>query len=212
MTPEELAALVNGMTPVIRDYVARMVGPLAHRMTVAETQLAAVVTQTTAVGPLRERVAVLETLAPVPGPPGPAGRDGKNGVDGLGYDELALETIDDTTVVVKATRGERVKTIGSVTFPAATFVGDYDASRAYTPGNIVRWKSALWHCRVATSIAPDAISYDGRGKAAGPQGKDAWLLLLRDGKRGSDGKDGGPGPQGPPGADWQQVYDTTRRR
>jgi hypothetical protein len=38
------------------------------------------------VGGLRERLAVLETRAPVPGPPGPAGKDGldgKNGIDGV---------------------------------------------------------------------------------------------------------------------------------
>lgn len=180
MTPEELAAIVNGMTPVIRDYVARMVGPLAHRMTVAETQLAAVVSQTTAVGPLRERVAVLETRAPVPGPPGAPGQDG---VDGLGYDDLAVEQVDETTVTIKAIRGDHTRVIGSVTFPVARFTGDYEVGRAYTPGQWVRTKSAIWHCRVATTLAPDAVTYDASGKPAGPQGKDYWTLVLSERRR-----------------------------
>jgi hypothetical protein len=60
-------------------------------------------------------------------------------------------------------------------------------------------------------LAPDALSLDGQGKPAGPQGKDFWTLLLRDGRRGSAGKNGDPGPAGKPGRDWQQVYDDTRR-
>ena len=139
----------------------------------------------------------------------PAGRP--DGVDGVRFDDLALEQLDATTVTLKAIRGDVVKTVGTVTFPVGTFVGDYDAGRGYTPGNIIRYKSALWHCQTATALAPDGGTYE-HGRAAGPQGKDCWMLLLRDGKRGVDGKHGATGPQGPPGADWQEVYDKTRRR
>jgi hypothetical protein len=89
---------------------------------------------------------------------------------------------------------------------------DYAPGKAYTPGKLVRYKSALWACRAETTLAPDAVTYDADGKPAGPQGKDFWKLLLRDGKRGRDGKDGSVGPQGKPGRDWQQVYDETRHR
>jgi hypothetical protein len=124
---------------------------------------------------MRERLAVLETRAPIPGPAGVAGKDG---VDGLGYDDLVLEQIDDTTVVLKARRGDVVKVIGTVTFPIFQSKGNYDPGRENLPGHVVRYKSALWHCHVATMLAPDAVMYDSSGKPAGPQGKDCWKLLL----------------------------------
>ena len=129
---------------------------------------------------MRERLAVLETRAPVPGPPG--GR-GKDGIDGLGYDDLAIEQVDETTVTLKAIRGDHAKVIGSVTFPVARFTGDYEGGRAYTPGQLVRTKSAIWHCRVATTLAPDTVTYDASGKPAGPQGKDYWTLVLSERRR-----------------------------
>jgi hypothetical protein len=157
-------------------------------------------------GAVRERVAVLETRAPVPGPAGPAG------VDGVGFDDLTVEQTDDTSIAVIAKRGDVEKTIGVVSFPVLVYCGDFEAGKTYTPGNVVRVKSALWHCRRTTTIAPDGVTHDGAGKAAGPQGKDFWTLLLRDGKRGNDGKDGATGPIGKTGRDWQQVYDDTRSR
>jgi integrin beta 3 len=199
MTPEELAAIVHGMTPVIRDYVARMVGPLAHRMTVAETQLAAVVTQTTAVGPLRERVAVLETLAPVPGPPGPAGRDGDNGVDGLGFEDLSVTQRDERSFVITAAQGARVKEIGTASFPVALYRGVWTEGKTYDPGDSVTWSGSEWHCQTTTATKPG-------------DGSKAWTLKVKRGRDGKDGKDGGPGPQGPAGRDWQQVFDDNRRR
>jgi integrin beta 3 len=199
MTPEDLAALVNGMTPVIRDYVARMVGPLAHRMTVAETQLAAVVSQTTAVGPLRERVAVLETLAPVPGPPGPAGRDGDHGIDGLGFEDLSVTQRDERSFVITAAQGARVKEIGTASFPVALYRGVWTEGKTYDPGDSVTWSGSEWHCQTTTATKPG-------------DGSKAWTLKVKRGRDGKDGKDGGPGPQGPAGRDWQQVFDDNRRR
>ena len=42
MTADELAAIVDGIAPVIRDYVTRVHGELVQRVTIAETHLAAV--------------------------------------------------------------------------------------------------------------------------------------------------------------------------
>jgi hypothetical protein len=180
MTQDELAAIVEGIAPVVRDFVKTALGDVAARVQVLDTQLAGLVTATTEIGTMRERLAVLETRAPVPGPTGPAGQ---NGSDGLGVDDLAIEQVDDATVRVKATHGDTVKVIGTVRFPVARVTGDYEPGREYLPGDLVRHKNAIWHCRVATTVAPGATTYDATGKPAGPQGKDFWTLLLRDGKR-----------------------------
>jgi hypothetical protein len=204
MPPPDADALAD----LVLDSMQTALAPVLARLAVTDTRLEGLAGAVTDLGTMRERLAVLETRAPVPGPTGPAGRDG---VDGVGFDDLALEQLDATTVTLKAIRGDVIKTIGTVTFPVGTFVGDFDAGRGYTPGNIVRYKSALWHCQTATALAPDGGTFE-HGRAAGPQGKDCWMLLLRDGKRGVDGKHGVQGPPGPAGKDWQQVYDDTRRR
>jgi hypothetical protein len=178
MTQDELAAIVEGIAPVVRDFVKAALTDVGARVQVIDTQLVGLVTATTEIGTMRERLAVLETRAPVPGPTGPAGQDG------LGIDDLAIEQVDDATIRVKATHGETVKVIGTVRFPVARVHGDYEPGREYLPGHLVRHKNAIWHCRVATTVAPGATAYDGTGQPAGPQGKDFWTLLVRDGKRG----------------------------
>jgi hypothetical protein len=189
VTDDELAAVIAGIAPAVRAYVATVVGGLTTQAAALDVRVCAFDGTAADVGALRERVAVLETRAPVPGPPGPAGRDG---VDGIGYDALTVEQTDADTLTVCAVRGADVRVVGSVAFPVLTFAGDYEHGRAYRPGAVVRHRSALWHCKAATAIAPDAAPIDGTGRPAGPQGRDAWTLLLRDGKRGADGRDGRP--------------------
>lgn len=73
---------------------------------------------------VRERVAVIETRPPVPGPagkdgePGPAGKDGADGKPGLAY------------------------------------VGVYQDGKAYEPGECATWAGSLWHCNEATRSRP----------------------------------------------------------
>lgn len=196
MTADELAAIVQGIAPVIRDYVARVQGELVQRLTVAETQLAGVVTQSAAVGTLRERLVVLETRAAVPGPPGPAGRDG---VDGLGVDDLAVTQQDDRTFTITATHGDRVKTLGTARFAVALYRGVWLEGKAYEAGDAVTWAGSEWQCQAPTTTKPG-------------EGSKAWTLKVKRGRDGKDGKDGPAGPAGPAGRDWQQVYDETRRR
>jgi hypothetical protein len=185
MTRNELEIIATALGPVVREYVlkAETDSGLRDRLFALEarTDAAYAAIEDHAIGAMRERLAVLETRAPIPGPPGAAGKDG---VDGVGFDDLLVEQMDETTVTIKAKRGEVVKVIGSVTFPVVTFKGDYEAGCEYLPGNLVRTKSAIWHCRVATTIAPDAVTYDTHGKPAGPQGKDFWTLVLSERRRG----------------------------
>lgn len=123
------------------------------------------------VGALRERVAVVEVRQAVPGP---AGKDGKDGTDGLGFDDLVAEQTDERGFTVKAIRGDRVKTIGSLRFPVQIQRGVYVEGKSYSQGDVVTWGGSQWHCDAETSTKPG-------------EGSKAWTLIV---KRGRDGKDG----------------------
>jgi hypothetical protein len=197
MTAEDIAAIVEGMAPVILDLVAKAQASVQLQQAAMAGQLAHVVDATKELGTLRERMATLEARAPVQGPPGPAGQDG---ADGLGFEDLRVEQLDLRTIAVKAVRGEQVKTIGTVRFPVPDYKGIWTSGREYAAGDSVTWAGSLWFCH-----APATTTKPGEG------GKD-WTLQCKRGKDGADGKAGATGPSGPPGRDWQQVYDDTRRR
>lgn len=82
MTQTELAAVVQAIAPVIREYVAKSVGDLRDRQLVLETKAATPPAPDPAIADLRERLAVLEVRPVTPGPPGDPGPPGKDGVDG----------------------------------------------------------------------------------------------------------------------------------
>lgn len=76
---------------------------------------------------LSERIAVLETRAPLPGPPGKDGVKGQDGVDGTpGKDGLA----------------------------GLSFEGVYQDGQTYDKGNLVTWAGSSWHCNTATMSKP----------------------------------------------------------
>ena len=168
MTADELAAIVDGIAPVIRDYVTRVHGELVQRVTIAETQLAAVLLATNDVGPLRERVAVVETRPPVPGPPGQDGAPGPPGKDGA----------DGT--------------------PGLEYCGVFIDGQTYDRGHVVTWAGSTWHCNETTTTKPGdgAMAWtlmvkrgrdgkdgkDGPAGPAGPQGKD-WQQVYDDTRR-----------------------------
>ena len=203
MTEDDVAAIIEGIAPVVRDFVrdvgaqaAAEIAALSGRLMVAETQLAAVVEGVSPISALRERLAVLETRAPVPGPPGPPGRDG---VDGVGFEGLGVEQRDDRSFTITASRGDCVKEIGTARFAADIYRGVWADGRTYEPGDGVTWAGSEWHCHTPTATKPG-------------EGSKAWTLKVKRGRDGKDGKDGPPGPSGAPGRDWQQVYDDQRRR
>lgn len=177
MTADELAAIIEGIAPVIRDCVQQAAFTCSVGLAVTDKEVAHLATAVAELGTVRERVAVLETRAPVPGPPGPAG------MHGVGFDDLVVEQVDETTIAVHAIRGDVVKEIGKVTFPFARVKGDYKPGQEYLPGNLVRHQRAIWLCKKATTIAPGSVTHDATGKPAGPQGQDFWTLWLADGRR-----------------------------
>lgn len=135
---------------------------------------------TTDLSSLRERVAVVEVRAQVPGPAGKDGNNGadglkgKDGVDGLGWDDLAVAQVDDRTVTVKCVRGVQVKELGTLIFPVEIYRGVYLENKTYDRGDCVTWGGSEWHCNEMTTTKPG-------------DGSKAWTLKV---KRGRDGKDG----------------------
>jgi hypothetical protein len=196
MTEDEIAAIVEGIAPVMQAFVTRAVGALAVRAAVTDTQLVHLAGAVTEIGAMRERLATLETRALVPGPPGPAGRDG---LDGIGFDDLGVTQRDDRSFTITAARGDVVKEIGTAAFSLDIYRGVWLEGHAYDPGDGVTWAGSEWHCHAATTTKPG-------------DGSKAWTLKVKRGRDGKDGKDGPAGPAGPQGKDWQQVYDDTRRR
>jgi len=109
---------VEAVADVVRSTVKAHIAPLAARLTATESELArtrdtldtfrerlvGIETKSHApidLTPLFERVAVLETRAPVPGPPGPAGKDGTAGlryrdrfIEGASYNAGDIVTWD----------------------------------------------------------------------------------------------------------------------
>jgi hypothetical protein len=237
MTAEELAAVIDGIAPVIQTALQQAVTGLQARLDALgdlTQRLAAIEAQRAIPGPpgppgrdgtdadasvaltdirarmesvdrrvhgmeaFGERIAVLETRAPVPGPPGKDGRDGLAGADGLGFEDLDVTFDGDRTLALTFTRGDRQKAF-PIPLPFLRHCGIYTDGVAYAPGDVVTWAGSAWHCREATTVRPG-------------DGLKAWTLIVKRGRDGKDGKDGPRGPDGPAGKDWQQVYDTVRSR
>ena len=84
MTAAELAAVVEGIVPVLRADRARANArspSWKQQQAVAASQIAHLIEMTKDMGPMRERLAVVETREPIPGPVGPAGPTGPPGID-----------------------------------------------------------------------------------------------------------------------------------
>jgi hypothetical protein len=194
MTREDLAAIVRGLAPVLREIVttaqaeqvatlqtvtARVTALETDRPTLAdlptlrdrvvrlEAGAAALADVAPVLGALRERVAVVEARAPVAGPPGPPGPEG------LGCGDLQAEYDGERTVAVKVARGDQVKTLATLALPIDIYRGVYEPGKSYQVGDRVTWEGSEWRCGEASSTKP-------------LEGSKAWKLVV---KRGRDGKD-----------------------
>ena len=198
-------------------------------MTGAETQVAALVEGVSPIAAVRERIAVLETRAPVPGPPGPPGPPGRDGSDDAQDLRSAQAALKDDLAAVR----ERVVVIevrqpipgptgpagrdGSdgVGFEDLAVVQRDDRSFTITATHGDRVKEiGTAAVRAATSTAasgPTGRTYEpGDGVTwAGSEWHCHSTTTTKPGdgskawtlkvKRGRDGKDGKDGPPGPPG-------------
>lgn len=121
----------------------------------------------------------VRSLARLPGPRGP---------DGLGFDDMAFEKVDDRNFVLKFQRGEE-KVAFPFSMPAMIYRGTWKEGDGYQQGDCVTWGGHLWHCDFDTNEKPLEHSNI----------KGAWTLCAkrgRDGKNGRDGKDGERGLNG----------------
>jgi hypothetical protein len=183
--PRDANALADVVIEVIRDALrplrdqmaaleteARAIETrLTQALSVTETRLVhdAALTLTKELGAVRERLVVVETRAPVPGPPGTNGVDGQ---DGLGFDDVGVDFDGNRTITVRFQRGDQVKTF-PIELPYLKWQGTYRGTSLYHPGDVVTWAGMAWHANEPTTDAP------------GERSK-AWTLMV---KRGRDGKD-----------------------
>jgi len=128
MTEVEVIALSEGFADVIREAMTLTVNDVRERILTFEAAIQR------DLGHLRERIAVVETREPVPGPPGPAGIDGKDGTPG----PAGVDGKDGT--------------------PGLRYCGVFVEGKAYDLGDAVTWAGSLWHCNAETTTRPGESS------------------------------------------------------
>jgi hypothetical protein len=153
--PDELADVIvstidRRLAPVVAELRERLAG-LDARGAPAE------LLETLAL--IRERVAALEAR---PGLPGPAG------ADGLGFDDLAVETDGAHTLTFALRRGDEERRF-PIVVPWLVYRGVWAEGTAYVPGDVATWNGSAFVCRDATSSRP------GDGGAS-------WTLAVKRGK------------------------------
>jgi hypothetical protein len=159
MTVAELDALVQGIAPVIRDYIGRTTAPLLERLAALEAHPAT-----------RDGRDGRDGADGTDGAPGLAGAAG---LDGLGFGDLELLHDGERRITVRAVQGDRVKELGVVVFPCEIYRDVWAATKTYERGDCVTYSGSEWHANTTTTAKP------GDGSAA-------WTLKV---KRGRDGKD-----------------------
>jgi hypothetical protein len=211
MQPELLEALAGEVALLIKAALgpvlerlavaeARLVQTLAYdqaltelrdRVLVGETKTAAAVPTPIDLAPVlerlaavSERVAVVETRAPVPGPAGQDGTKGVDGVngangtdgrDGLGFDDLTVAFDGDRTLDLTFARGAEKKSF-PIVLPFLRYVGVYQDGKSYATGDVVTWAGSTWTAAEATTTKPG-------------DGSKSWQLCVKRGRDGSDGRD-----------------------
>jgi hypothetical protein len=178
MSPDEFAqTVITAFKTALAPLTARVAALETHTTSASD-----VVTMTREMATLRERLAVLETRAPIPGPPGTSGKDG---ADGLGFDDLDVAHDGERGVTFRFQRGEKVKEI-AVAFPCLLYRGTYTPGTSYAAGDVVTLGGSAWHCQKTTTTRPETF-----------EGAAYWKLMVKRGDKGRDLRvagDTGPAP------------------
>jgi integrin beta 3 len=165
----------NPVAKAVWQVMRGELAPLLTELAVLKAAHAAVLERLARLETLGERVAVVETRAPLPGP---AGAPGKDGADGLGVDDLAIDYDNERTVTFRAVRGDRVTDFGQVVLPMLIHRGVWTAGQAYVRGDVVSHGGGAWHCQTATSVErPETLG-----------GAPYWKLIVKRGDRGKDAR------------------------
>ncbi len=176
LTTLELAALMRGLAPVMRDAVAGATRELSARVADLEARLAA---------------------PAVPGPAGPAGprgADGKDGADGLGLEDFdVVQGATPREFTLRWARGAR-QVERTFSLPVVLDCGVYTPGTTYAAGDSVSYQGTVWVAQEATGAQPGTTR---AWRLAVKKG--------RDGRNGRDGAPGPEGPPGRPGLDLTQV-------
>lgn len=174
---------VQAVADVVVSTIARALAPLHARLAQVDAQLsahlAAVSSEVSLVltrelAPVRERLAVLETRAPVPGPPG---KDGKDGADGFGLEDFAVDFDGDRTITLAFARPGREGKRFPLTLPFQKYQGSWQAGRTYVAGDTVSLRGCEWHCNAPMTTSRPGDTSD-------------WTLAVKCGRDGRDLRDG----------------------
>lgn len=166
MTGEELAAVIRGIVPAIRELVAWQVREVSTRIRALELQ-----------GPARDGRDGQPGRDGVVGPVGEHGRDGIDGKDGVGFDDFEELYDGERTFTHRYHSGDRVKEF-TWKVSMEIYRGTYREGKTYERGDGVTWGGSEWHCNEVTTTKPG-------------ENVQAWTLKV---KQGRDGRDRGARP------------------
>lgn len=148
---DDPAVLVDAIETIVRTALA----PVVARLRAVETAAAVV-------GPITDRVASLEALAPVPGPPGPTG------ADGLGFDDADVQYDGERLITLTWARGD-ARAERAIKLPAMLYRGVHVPGKLYDRGDVVTRDGSLWHANAETTTTPVG-------------GAPAWTLAVKHGR------------------------------
>jgi hypothetical protein len=168
MTTAQLGALIRGLVPALRDYIAAALTPVHDRLTALETQ---------------------ERIPGEQGPAGPAGKDGAPGRDGT-FDSISMKQLDERTWCFVRADGTPIP--GTFRTPSVLDRGVYRAGHAYEKGDGVTFGGSFWIAQDATSEKPgDGATKWRLAVKAGREGREG--KPGPEGPRGPAGANGAPG-------------------
>ena len=108
-------------------------------------------------------------------PEGPAGKDGepgKDGADGLGFEHMSVEQLNERTLRFLFKRDADEAEV-DVTFPVPIYRGVFKESAEYETGDLTTWAGSLWHCNEPKGLKPGVPD-------------SGWQLAAKAGRPGKD--------------------------
>lgn len=167
MTIEEIRAVVDGIVPVVREYMDKNLASVAESTANLREEIRSLREQ------LDTRAAPQPTV--IEGPPGPAGPQGERGEQGpqgevgpagavgeRGAD--GIPTIEEVEEVVT----RKVNELEARSF-ADFYNGVYKEGTAYTRGSLATWDGSLWLAQTETTQKPGDKNAD-------------WKLVVKKGR------------------------------